>query len=208
MNLAVDEFHRLYYNSPDRTWQNTFWLGVPAQKCPLDLWIYQEILWEIKPDLIVECGTAQGGSALFLASICDHLNKGKIISIDIEDRKDRPLHRRIEYWLGSSTLEEMVARATTETAGKEKVMIILDSDHHKEHVLKELRFYSPFVSRGSYLIVEDTNINGHPVLPEFGAGPMEAVAEFLEGNEEFVIDKRKEKFFMSFSPGGFLLRVR
>ena len=71
MNHPVDEFHRLYYNSPDRTWQNTFWLGVRAQKCPLDLWIYQEILWEMKPDLIIECGTAHGGSALFLASICD-----------------------------------------------------------------------------------------------------------------------------------------
>ncbi len=206
--MIANEFHRLYYNSPDRTWQNTFWLGVPAQKCPLDLWLYQEILWEIKPDLIIECRTAQGGSALFLACICDHLNKGKIISIDIEDRKDRPAHKRIEYWLGSSTLDEIVARVKIATAGKEKVMIILDSDHHKEHVLKELHLYSPFVTRGSYLIVEDTSINGHPVLPEFGAGPMEAMAEFVKGNEEFVIDEGKEKFFMSFSPGGFLLRVR
>lgn len=170
--------------------------------------VYQEILWEIKPDLIIECGTAQGGSALFLASICDLLNRGKIISIDTEDRKGRPPHKRIEYWLGSSTLEEIAARVKTETEGKEKVMIILDSDHSKEHVLRELHLYSPYVSRGSYLIVEDTNINGHPVLPEFGPGPMKAVAEFLEGNPGFVIDEGKEKFFMTFNPRGFLLRVR
>jgi cephalosporin hydroxylase len=183
-------------------------MGIPAQKCPLDLWVYQEILWEIRPDLIIECGTAQGGSALFLASICDLLNKGKIISIDIEDRKDRPLHRRIEYWLGSSIQEEIMARVKSETENKGKVMIILDSDHHKEHVLKELHIYSPFVSQGSYLIVEDTNINGHPVLSEFGPGPMEAVTEFLKGNADFVIDEGKEKFFMTFNPRGFLLRVR
>ena len=207
MNLPVDDFHKLYYNSPDRTWQNTFWMGISAQKCPLDLWVYQEILWEIRPDLILECGTAQGGSALFLASICDLLGRGKVISIDIEDRKDRPLHQRIEYWLGSSIQEEIMARVKAEAANKEKVMIILDSDHSKEHVLRELHLYSPYVSRGSYLIVEDTNINGHPVLPEFGPGPMEAVAEFLEGNPGFVIDEGKEKFFMTFNPRGFLLCV-
>jgi cephalosporin hydroxylase len=183
-------------------------MGILAQKCPLDLWVYQEILWEIRPDLILECGTAQGGSAIFLASICDLLNRGKIISIDTEDRKGRPPHKRIEYWLGSSIQEEIMARVKAEAANKEKVMIILDSDHHKEHVLKELRIYSPLVTRGSYLIVEDTNINGHPVLPEFGPGPMEAVAEFLEGNPGFVIDEGKEKFFMTFNPRGFLLRVR
>ena len=141
MNLTVDEFHKLYYNSPDRTWQNTFWLGVPAQKCPLDLWVYQEILWETRPDLVIETGSAQGGSALFLASICDILNRGEIVSIDIEDRQDRPRHQRIDYWLGSSIEEKILLRVKEKTAGKDKVLVILDSDHHRDHVL--LSAFSP-----------------------------------------------------------------
>ena len=87
-------------------------------------------------------------------------------------------------------------------------MVILDSDHSKEHVLKELKIYSEFVSVSSYLIVQDTNINGHPVLPNFGSGPMEAVDEFLKNNISFIRDKNKEKYFLSFNPRGFLRRVK
>ena len=208
MSLPVDEFHKLYYNSSAQTWGRTYWLGVAAQKCPLDLWIYQEIIFQLRPDLIVETGTADGGSALFLASICDLLGRGKVISIDIEDRTDRPAHKRIEYWLGSSTEEEIVGRVKKEAAGEETVMVILDSDHHHEHVLRELQIYGPLVSPGSYLIVEDTNVNGHPVLPEFGPGPWEAVDDFLRGRDDFIMDERREKFFMTFNPKGFLLRVK
>jgi len=89
----------------------------------------------------------------------------------------------------------------------EKAIVILDSDHGKEHVLDELRIYSRFVSRDSYLIVEDTNLNGHPVNPDFGPGPMEAVQDFLKNNDQFIIDKSREKFYLTFSPGGFLRRV-
>lgn len=202
----VDEFHKLYYESPN-TWRNTFWLGVSAQKCPLDLWIYQEIIFKVKPDCIIECGTYDGGSALFLASVCDLVKRGTIITIDVEAREGRPKHKRIKYLLGSSTSTEIVDKVSTSIKNKHSVMVILDSDHSKDHVLNELRIYSEFVTRGSYLIVEDTNINGHPVLPEFGPGPMEAVREFLSENKDYVLDRSQAKFYMSFNPDGWLRRV-
>jgi cephalosporin hydroxylase len=205
---AIDSFHKLYYDSMGQTWMNTFWLGVPVQKCPLDLWVYQEIIFELKPDVIIECGTYKGGSALFMAHLLDIVNKGKVISIDLEDIEGRPQHKRIDYLLGSSTSEDVVAQVARLISDKERVMVILDSDHHMEHVLNELRIYSRFVTRGSYLIVEDTNVNGHPVFPTFGPGPMEAVDQFLRENKDFFIDKAKEKFYVTFNPRGYLAKAR
>lgn len=201
----VNRFHKLYYNS--NVWDNTFWFGIPALKCPLDLWIYQEIIFELTPDIIIECGTANGGSALFLASMCDLVNNGKVITIDIEDKKNRPHHKRIKYLLGSSTSEEIVEQIKKLISDRDKVMVFLDSDHCKEHVLNELRIYSKFITSGSYIIVEDTNINGHPVLSDFGLGPMEAIEEFLKENNNFVIDKIREKFYLTFNPRGYLKKI-
>jgi cephalosporin hydroxylase len=204
---AVREaFHRLYYYSG--VWEQTFWLGVATQKCPLDLWIYQEILSEQRPDLIVETGTCRGGSALFLASICDLLRHGRVLTIDVERRADRPRHRRIRYLGGSSTDPAVVARVRAAARKAKRVLVILDSDHRKAHVLDELRAYAPLVSVGSYVIVEDTNINGHPVLPQFGPGPMEAARAFLARDRRFVVDRRREKLLLSFFPRGWLRRVR
>ena len=87
---SIAQFHELYYGAAGQTWQNTFWLGVRTAKCPFDLWIYQEILWETRPDLIVECGTAWGGSALFLASVLDQLGFGAVVTIDVATAPDRP----------------------------------------------------------------------------------------------------------------------
>jgi len=206
----IDSFHKLYYDSNifGKTWKDTFWLGVPIAKCPLDLWICQEIIFELKPDIIIECGTAYGGSALFFASMCDLVDNGKVITIDIEDREDRPQHRRIKYLLGSSTSKEIVDDVKGLIRDKNKVMVNLNSEHSKQHVLNELRIYSKLVTNGSYLIVEDTNINGHPVCPDFGPGPMEAVDEFLKENKDFIVDKSKEKFFLTFNPKGYLLKIR
>jgi len=203
---VVARFHELYYGSRDRTWRDTRWLGRPAAKCPLDLWVYQEILCETRPDLVIETGTAAGGSALFLASVLDLLGGGRVLSIDIEDRADRPEHDRIRYLLGSSTDEEIVDTVRG-LAGAARTMVVLDSDHAKGHVLAELRAYSPFVSRGCYVVVEDTNVNGHPVRREFGPGPMEAVDEFLAAGAPFEVDASREKFFMTFNPRGYLRRV-
>jgi cephalosporin hydroxylase len=93
--------------------------------------------------------------------------------------------------------------------GKEEtVMVVLDSDHHAEHVLNELRIYGPMVTVGNYLIAEDTNVNGHPVRPDFGPGPWEAVQTFLEENNSFAVDTKREKLLLTFNPGGYLIRTR
>lgn len=206
---VVAAFHKLYYDAyrHEGTWYATAWLGVTVWKCPLDLWAYQEIIHEVRPDLIVETGTAFGGSALYLASICDLIRHGHVVTADVEEVPGRPRHERITYLRGSSTSAAIVERVTAMAEGK-RAMVILDSDHRKDHVLEELRAYSALVAPGSYIVVEDTNVNGHPVLPDFGPGPMEAVDEFLRGNLDFEVDAAREKFFLTFNPRGYLKRVR
>jgi cephalosporin hydroxylase len=200
----VDQFHRLYYDHREQTWGNTFWLGHHVLKCPLDLWTYQEILHEVQPELIIETGTYQGGSALFLASICDLLGLGKVLTIDVDRRDDRPRHPRITYLTGSSTSNAILRQVRHRAKGVSRALVILDSGHGKEHVLAEMDAYAPLVTPGSYLVVEDTNLNGHPVDSDHGPGPAEAVAKFLERNHAFVRDESREKFLLTFNPGGYL----
>lgn len=201
-------FHRLYHKQGKSTYQSTYWLGVHAQKCPLDMWSFQEILYETKPDVLVEMGTYKGGSAYFFASIFDLLKHGRVVTVDIEDFQGKPQHERITYLLGSSTSAEIVAKVRSSIAPGERVMVVLDSDHRRDHVLNELRLYSGLVSPGCYLIVEDTHFNGRPILPKFGPGPTEAVEEFLRSNAAFVQDRTRERFLLTFNPGGYLKRVR
>ncbi len=203
-NPISDQFHQLYYDS--LTWLNTFWMGVPIQKCPLDLWIYQEMIFELRPDVIVESGTADGGSAYYLASLCDLVQNGRILTIDITP-KTRPQHPRITYLTGSSVSPEIYNNVRNSIKPHERVMVILDSDHSFGHVLNELRIYALLVTAGSYMVLEDTNINGHPVYPNFGPGPMEALQQFLAENKGFTVDKSREKFFMTFFPNGFLKKL-
>lgn len=207
---VVDAFHDLYYNGArgrGHLHLDTWWMGVLCQKCPLDLWIYQEILFEQRPDLIVETGTHSGGSTLYLAHLCDLLGHGRVVSIDIESRP-RPAHPRIRYVLGSSGDPVTIDAALADRVPGENVMVILDSDHSERHVARELELLAPLVRPGGYLIVEDTNINGHPTYPEFGPGPYEAVEKFLAANPAFEIDAAREKFMMTFNPRGYLKRVR
>lgn len=205
----VSNFHKLYYDSYffGKTWANTSWLGAKILKCPLDMVIYQEMIYELRPEVIIETGTAHGGSALFMASICDLIGYGEVVTIDVDDRPDRPKHKRITYLLGSSTSDDIIEKVKERIKDKESVLVILDSDHRKEHVLNELLLYCKFVPKGGYIIVEDTHVNGHPVEPEFGPGPMEAVNEFVKENSDFMIDKSKEKFYLTFNPNGYLLRI-
>ncbi len=207
----VDEFHKLFYQtgllSGHGTWMDTYWLGVPLKKCPFDLWIYQELMSELRPDVVVESGTGHGGSALFMASVCDLLGHGRVITIDVEQYEDRPTHERVTYLLGSSTSPNIVAQVRTLVRDEDTVLVLLDSDHSKEHVLRELEIYGQFVTIGSYIIVEDTNIHGHPVLPEHPPGPMEAVEEFLQDNSSFVVDRTREKFYLTHNPKGYLRRT-
>jgi len=205
----VEDFNKHYYDSNifEGTWRNTYWLKVPTFKCPLDLWIYQEIIVDMKPDWIIETGTARGGSALYLASVCDLVGHGQVVSVDIEHKEGRPTHPRLRYFLGSSISEEILAKLHALIPVGSKVLVILDSDHSQKHVMEELKAYSGWVPKGGYLIVEDTIVNGHPVAPEHGPGPMEAVDEFLSKRKDFVIDASKEKLLVTFNPRGYLKRV-
>jgi cephalosporin hydroxylase len=205
----IEDFHNLYYFGPKAgglIWTRTYWMNVPCEKCPLDLWIYQEIISEIQPDLIIETGTRFGGSALFMAHILDILGKGEILTIDIDKTIARPTHPRITYVHGSSAdaglIESLLANRPDE-----RRLVVLDSDHSKAHVLRELELLERYVSVGSYVIVEDTNINGHPTFPTFGEGPYEAVTEFLETHAEFSVDETREKFLLTFNPRGYLRRI-
>jgi cephalosporin hydroxylase len=204
---VVRRFHDLYY----RRWQagadtiNLSWFGYLVLKCPLDLWIYQELLVRSRPDVVVECGTYGGGSALFLAMVLDQIGHGQVITIDIEDRPGMPQHPRITYLTGSST-DPLIVAQVKQRVGGGRVMAILDSDHREPHVLDELTIYSEFIQPGDYLIVEDTSVNGHPIYPGFGPGPMEAVEKFLSRTGDFISDKRCERFLMTLHPRGYLKR--
>lgn len=204
---VVTQFHRIYYGSRGRTWNSTYWREVPVLKCPLDLWIYQEILHEVRPDVIVEAGTGRGGSAYYLASICDLLDHGTVFTIDVKPRPGRPDHPRVTYLTGSSADPAVAAQVDERIPAPATVMVILDSDHSREHVLAELELWHSRVSIGSYLIVEDTNIHGHPVYPSAGPGPWEALDEWLPAHPGFERDRSREKFFLTFNPGGYLRRV-
>lgn len=202
------EFNKIYYNDDQNTWRSTHWLGTPIQKFPTDLWIYQELICRLRPDLIIETGTLYGGSALFLATILEAVKHGRVVSVDISDGPDqeipRPRHRRLQYIKGSSTDEIVLLKLEEEATDLDTVMVILDSDHSKEHVLAEMNSLKDMVTPGSYLIVEDTNINGHPVFPDFGPGPMEAVQEFLNENDEFTVDRSLERLMLTANPRGYL----
>lgn len=199
----ITAFHQRYRDSG--VWMSTTWLGTQVLKCPLDLWVYQEILSRTRPDVIVETGTWEGGSALFLASICDLLDRGRVITVDVEQRRDRPAHPRVTYITGSSVEDEVLTRIRGEIGPDDLVMAILDSDHTKEHVLAELHAYAPLVTEGCYLIVEDTAATLlEPPMPN--ADPAAAVTEFLASNQAFTADRGCEKFLMTFHPGGYLRR--
>jgi cephalosporin hydroxylase len=203
-------FHRLFYYGVDGApvFSQVRWLGVPALKCPLDLWQYQELVFETRPDVIVETGVYRGGTTLFLASLCDLLGHGEVIGCDVALAPVAPevaRHPRIALVEGSSTAPEVFARIRARCAGR-RALVILDSDHSERHVAEELRLYAELVAPGGLLICEDTNVNGNPVFPTFGPGPAEAVERFLAERPDWQADRRCERLLLTFSPGGWLRR--
>jgi cephalosporin hydroxylase len=208
----IRRFNCLYYDGPagKPLYMTTSWLGVPTLKCPLDTWIYQEILHQTRPEVIVETGVMFGGSSLYLASICDLNGIGQVIACDVTLAKVYPLvlrHPRISFVEGSSVDPTIFAKIRQACDGK-RTMVILDSDHSERHVLEELRLYSQLVTPGCYLICEDTNINGHPVLPSFGPGPREALEQFLRESAGWLVDRDCERLLVTFNPSGYLLRLK
>lgn len=202
---------------------NFRWLGRPAIQFPQDLVAMQELIWDIRPEVIVETGIAHGGSIIFHASMLHLLGgKGEVIAVDIDIREhnrreieNHTMAPRISLIQGSSIAPEIVAAVKAKVAGRKPVMVILDSNHTHEHVLEELKAYAPLVGAGSYLIVMDTLIEDVPegFFPDrpWGKGnnPKSAVAEFLKTNDRFVVDDKIDaKISISVAPGGYLRCIK
>ncbi len=198
---------------------NFSWLGRPIIQFPQDMLALQEIVWKVKPSLIVETGIAHGGSLIFYASMLELLGAdGNVIGIDVDIRKhnraaieSHSMYRRIELIEGSSTDRDIVSQIAREAEQADVVMVVLDSNHTHEHVLKELELYSPFVTKGSYLAVLDTIVEDLPddFFPDrpWGKGnnPKTAVKEFLASSNRFEIDKELEsKLLITVAPDGYL----
>mgnify|MGYP000034540685 CR=1 FL=1 len=208
---VFDAYHRWYYDS--EVWEQVSFLGVPCLKSVSDLWNYQEIIAELQPSLVVEFGTRFGGATLYFSMVGAAVNPElRVVSVDIDHREvHAPVREdeRIELLTGSSvsdTVAEQLAARRERFPGP--LFCILDSDHRKEHVLAELELLRPLTRPGDYVVVEDGNINGNPVLPGWGEGPAEAIAAYFRSYPgDYRRDRaREEKFGFTFAPGGFLIR--
>lgn len=198
------------------------WLGLPIIQYPQDIIALQEIIWKIKPELIIETGVARGGSMIFLASILEMIGRGKVIGIDIkihEENKNaikkHPMFKRITLIEDSSISKKTIKKIHELSKNKKHVMVILDSNHTHAHVLSELKAYSPLISKGSYLVVFDTLISSLP--KEFfknrswtkSKNPSSAITEFLKINNRFKIDKTiSDKLLITAAPDGYLKCVK
>ncbi len=203
-----DPYH--IYFEKNRLWENITWLGVPMWKLPNDAMIIQEIIYETKPEAVIETGTGFGGSTLFYALILKLIGQGKVLTVDVRDDFERYKNSNLIGWIISfigSSIDLDIVRRISELVEGRSTMLILDSCHSEEHVSKELDLYADLVSVGNYLIVEDTHVGGNPVEWEYGKGPMEAVKKFLEKDKRFEVDKSREKLVMTFNPSGWLKRI-
>ncbi|OTE96915.1 cephalosporin hydroxylase [Crenothrix sp. D3] len=206
---------------------NFSWLGRPIIQYPQDMVAMQEIIWQVQPDLIIETGIAHGGSLIFSASMLELIasctgNQGEVLGLDIDIRphnraaiEAHPLFKRITMLEGSSIADDIIAQVTAKAAGKQRVLVCLDSNHTHDHVLAELQAYAPLTSVGSYCVVMDTVVED--VADELsnnrpwgkGNNPKTAVWEYLKTHDEFKIDQSiHNKLLITVAPDGYLKRVK
>ncbi len=205
--MAISQW--FLYHERNIAFNKCYWMGIRACKNPLDAWIYQEIIYEVKPDIIIEIGSWEGGSTLYFANLLDLLGKGLVISIDIDRTNYRAKHNRIVTITGDSSSLEIVSKVAKLCENK-SILVVHDGCHSKEEVLKDLQLYSNFVSIGSYFIVEDGIIDLLKpwVFGFYVDGPLAAVEEFLSKNSKFVIDRERERYILTHNPKGFLRRIQ
>lgn len=212
-NLEVAEaYHRWFYDN--LLWQQRTWAGVPVYKSPLDLWNYQEILNALQPELVIEIGAHTGGSALFFADALSAIGlpDSRVVSVDVDIARVAPKARQrknVAFIQGRSTsdlVRKALAAEANNAAGR--IFAILDGDHTEENVLAEMRMLRDILRSGDYLIVEDGDINGHPVLPDWGPGPYEAIKRYFdEFPDDYDSDTAREYAFgWTAAPRGFLKR--
>ena len=202
---------------------NFSWMGRPIIAYPQDMVAMQEIIWEVKPDLIIEAGIAHGGSIVYYASLLELIGgDGLVLGIDIDIRKHNrdlieahPMMKRIQMIEGSSIAPEIAAQVYEVAKNKKRIMVCLDSNHTHDHVLDELKLYAPLASVGSYCVVFDTVVEDLPKSQyndrpwDVGNNPKTAVFEFLKTNDDFVINKEIDnKLLVSVAPDGYLKRVK
>lgn len=207
----TEEYHKWYYNT--EVWEDVRFMGVVTNKSVSDMWNYQEILFELQPSLIVEFGTRFGGSALYFSVIGRSINPElKVLSVDVS-------HAEVDAKVFADPAVELLTMSSADPAVAEAIVqlraqypgtvfFILDSDHSKNHVLAELQLLRGVVQPGDYVVVEDGNINGNPVLPGWGEGPREALQAYIQQYpDDYVLDHDREaKFGFTFAPGGFLVK--
>lgn len=221
LRASADEFN-IQSNSSQYSY-NFSWMGRPIIQYPQDMIAMQEIIWELKPDLIIETGIAHGGSLIYYASLLELIGKGEVLGIDIDIRQHNraeiekhPMFKRIKMIEGSSIDAATVEKVKAVVSGKQTVLVSLDSNHTHEHVLRELEWYAPFVTLNSYIVVFDTIVDDLPdgyfkEKRPWGKGnnPKTAVFDFLKTNDQFVIDTAIDnKLLISVAPQGYLKRIK
>jgi cephalosporin hydroxylase len=210
MAPAGEAYVRWFHEA--NVWKNMTWHGIRTLKLPSDIWNYQEIIFERKVDHVIETGTRHGGSAVFFAeTLAARRAPGPVVSIDV-DRAARQIAacEGVHFLIGDSAGASMADQALALLPpARGPLFLILDSDHARDHVLRELRTWVPRLRTGDYLVVEDTIVNGHPVRPEHGPGPMEAIAQYLaEAPGLLTHDAAREaKFGASFAARGHYIRT-
>jgi cephalosporin hydroxylase len=201
---------------------NFSWMGVPVIQYPQDLVAMQELIWDIKPDLLIETGIAHGGSLIYYASLFEMMGHGEVLGVDIDirehNRKSIEAHsmfKRIKLIQGSSIEISTYDQVVKHSNGKNKVIVCLDSNHTHDHVLNELKLYAPLTTVGSYCVVFDTIIEDlpsgfYPDRPwDVGNNPKTAVVEFLKENSNFEINEMIDnKLLISVAPGGYLKKIK
>jgi cephalosporin hydroxylase len=205
------DYLQWYYNS--NIWTTTTFLGVNCFKSVSDMWNYQEILYSLRPSLVVEGGTASGGSTLYFSFILRSINPhSKILSIDIDHSNVPEMvknEKHIELLNCKFTNKKVISRIKElREVFQGPIFVILDDDHTKENVLAEMKILRNILVKGDYLVIEDGIVNGHPVLPEWGEGPLEAIEDYFKRYpHDYTIDSSREhKFGFTFAPKGFLVR--
>ncbi|MBI3616050.1 MAG: cephalosporin hydroxylase family protein [Candidatus Omnitrophica bacterium] len=209
--LKVSCEHRLMYEPT--------WLGLPIIQFPTDIVMMQELIWKLRPDLIIESGLAHGGSAVLYASLCEMIGKGRVIGIDVEVRehnrtaiRSHPLSNRIEIIEGSSIDPQTFARVKERASGVQTVLVVLDSNHSHDHVLRELNLYHGLVTPGSYLVAMDGSQAHVWDVPRGKREwkedhPLTAIRQFLKTHPEFQVDPHYTRMHLTSNPDGFLRRL-
>ena len=207
-NRSLAEWYHHFQR--DVVFDRISWMGVKALKNPMDCWVYQQLLAEVRPRVVVELGSAYGGSTLFLLHMLDLLGDGVVVSVDRERAGFAVRHPRLRRVDGDLADPAVIDQVYALCAGNGPVLVVHDADHDRDAVLRDLRNYAPLVTVGSWFIVEDGIVDVLPDLPRVPAelvGPFAAVVAFLDGNPEFEIDHAAEACAITYNPGGFLRRV-